>query len=212
MKYSMVVSDIREEIVSGKILPGGRIPSVRELCTRYGCTKSTILRAYYELKEQGLIYAIPGSGYYLINNFSEVPSAVAAIDFSGTSLDKSTLPCSEFQPFITQAIGKYKEELFTYSDPKGLPQLAEALRRHLQDHQVFSDSERIFITTGSQQALRILSGMPFPNAKANVAVEQPTYQGMLESLRQNRVSAIGVSRDFNGLDFDSLERALGMII
>ncbi|MGE5677233.1 MAG: PLP-dependent aminotransferase family protein, partial [Pseudomonadota bacterium] len=105
------------------------------------------------------------------------------------------------------AIGKYKEELFTYSDPKGLPQLAEALRRHLQDHQVFSDSERIFITTGSQQALSILSGMPFPNAKANVAIEQPTYQGMLESLRQNRVPAIGISRDFNSLDFESLERA-----
>lgn len=206
MKYSMVVSDIREEIASGKILPGGRIPSVRELCARYSCTKSTILRAYYELKEQGLIYAIPGSGYYLINNFSEVPTANVAIDFSGTSLDKSTLPYSEFQSFITQAIGKYREELFTYSDPKGLPQLVEAIRRHLQDHQVFSDIERIFITTGSQQALSILAKMPFPNAKINVAVEQPTYQGILESLRQNQVPAIGVSRDFKGLDFDSLER------
>ncbi|HWQ29588.1 MAG TPA: PLP-dependent aminotransferase family protein [Negativicutes bacterium] len=206
MKYSMVVSDILEAIASGKILPGGRIPSVRELCARYSCTKSTILRAYYELKEQGLIYAVPGSGYYLINNFSQVPPANATIDFSGTSLDKSTLPYTEFQSFITQAISKYKEELFTYSDPKGLPQLAEALRLHLQDHQVFSDNERIFITTGSQQALSILAGMPFPNAKANAAVEQPTYQGMLESLKQNQVSAIGVCRDFKGLDFNGLER------
>lgn len=206
MKYSMIVSDIHHEIASGKILPGGRIPSVRELCTRYSCNKSTILRAYYELKEQGLIYAIPGSGYYLINNFSEAPVSDTLIDFSGTSLDKGTLPYSEFQPYITQAIGKYKEELFTYSDPKGLPQLTEALRSHLQDHQVFSAVDRIFVTTGSQQALSILSRMPFPNAKTNVAVEQPTYQGMLESLRQNQVPAIGISRDFNSLDFDGLER------
>jgi DNA-binding transcriptional MocR family regulator len=49
--------------------------------------------------------------------------------------------------------------------------------------------------------------MYFPNAKINVVVEQPTYQGMLECLEQNHIAAIGVSRDFDGLDFDGLERA-----
>lgn len=207
MKYSGIVNDIRQEISLGKVLPGAKIPSIRELCSRYKCTKSTVLRAYYELKEQGLVYAIPGSGYYLINNFTETSTHNTAIDFSGTSLDKSTLPYSEFNPFITQAISKYKEELFTYSDPKGLDQLAEALRKHLQNHQVFSGSERIFVTTGSQQALNLLSKMPFPNAKNNVVIEQPTYHGMIECLKQNQVAAIGISRSFDGLDFDSLERA-----
>ena len=206
MKYSGIVNDIRQEISLGNIAPGSKIPSVRELCSKYKCTKSTVLRAYYELKEQGLVYAVPGSGYYLINDFTETAGYSTTIDFSGTSLDKSTLPYNEFQPFITQAISKYREELFTYADPKGLEQLTEALRRHLQNHQVFTGSDRIFVTTGSQQALSLLSKMPFPNAKRNVVVEQPTYQGMLECLTQNQVSAIGVFRDFKGLDFDGLER------
>ena len=207
MKYSVIVNDIKEEIAQGNITPGTKIPSIRDLCAKYKCTKSTILRAYYELKELGLVYAIPGSGYYLINDFVKASNLTTTIDFSGTSLDKNSLPYNEFHPFITQAINKYKEELFTYADPKGLDQLAEALRKHLQNHQVFTSSERIFVTTGSQQALNLLSKMHFPNAKINVAIEQPTYQGMIECLKQNQVAAIGVSRDFDGLDFDSLERA-----
>lgn len=207
MKYSMIVNDIKQEISLGNIVPGAKIHSVRELCNKYKCTKSTILRAYYELKDQGLVYSIPGSGYYLINNFTEISGCNNTIDFSGTSLDKDTLPYNEFHPFITQAINKYKEELFAYADPKGLNQLIDAFRKHLQDHQVFAGSERIFVTTGSQQALNLLSKMPFPNAKSNVVIEQPTYQGIIECLKQNQVATVGVLRDFNGLDFDGLERA-----
>lgn len=70
---------------------------------------------------------------------------------------------------------------------------------------MFSNCENIFITTGSQQTLNILGKMPFPNGKSNVAVEQPTYDGMLKCLKQNNVTTIGVNRGFNGLDFDRLE-------
>ncbi len=207
MKYSMIVEYVKREISSGNMSSGSRIPSIRDMCNKYECSKSTVLRAYYELKEQGIVYAAPGSGYYIINSCTEAAHTDTAIDFSGTSLDKKSLPYNEFQPFITQAISKYKEDLFTYSDPQGMGQLREALRRHLQNHQIFAGNERIFVTTGSQQALNIMSRMPFPNAKLNVAVEQPTYQGMLECLRQNDVSVIGITRDFKGLDFNALERS-----
>jgi DNA-binding transcriptional MocR family regulator len=207
MKYSIIVNDIKRYISIDNTASGTKIPSIRDMCRRYKCTKSTVLRAYYELKELGLVYAVPGSGYYLINSFSETSNSNTAIDFSGTSLDKNSLPYNEFQPFIAQAISKYKEELFTYGDPKGLVQLTDALRKHLQNHQVFADNERIFVTTGSQQALNLLSKMNFPNAKVNVVVEQPTYLGMLEALKQNHIAAIGISRGFDGLDFDGLERA-----
>lgn len=207
MKYIMIANEIKKDISYGNIASGAKIPSIRDMCSKYKCTKSTVLRAYSELKEQGIVYAVPGSGYYVINSFNEATHSSTAIDFSGTSLDKNSLPYNEFQPFITQAISKYREDLFTYADTKGLDQLAEALRRHLQNHQVFTGSERIFVTTGSQQALNLLSKMPFPNVKINVVVEQPTYNGMLECLKQNHVAAIGVSRGFSGLDFDGLERA-----
>lgn len=206
MKYHVIADYIREQISVGNISPGEKMPSVRDLCDRFSCTKATAVRAYYELKEQGIVYAVPGSGYYLINNFTEHNHADDIVDFSGTSLDIRSLPYDEFQPCIGQAINKYKENLFSYTDPQGLESLIETLRRHLENHQVFASNERIYVTTGSQQALNILTRMPFPNGKNHVVIEQPTYKGMIQSLKLNEVTAVGVSRGFQGLDFDHLEK------
>lgn len=207
MKYSIIAEAVIKDIQAGSFRPGTRIPSIRELCSKYECTKSTVLRAFYELKELGLVYAVPGSGYYVVNNQNEVIQSNPYIDFSGTSLNKKSLPYSEFQNCVNQAINKYQEGLFSYADPKGLDTLVEALRKHLHQHQVFANTDSIYVTTGSQQALNLLAKMPFPNGKSNVVVEQPTYQGMLECLKQNNITAIGVARDFRGLDFEGLERA-----
>lgn len=206
MKYSMIADYIKNEISLGNILPGGKIPSIRDLCDRFKCTKGTAVRAYYELKDEGIVYAVPGSGYYLIDNYREMKYNTNILDFSGTSLDEASLPYNEFQPCFSQSMNKHKGNLFSYADPKGLDSLIEVIRKHLQDHQVFAGSERIFITTGSQQALDILARMHFPNGKNNAALEQPTYQGMIKCLELNNVTAIGVSRDFKGLDFDNLEK------
>lgn len=207
MKYLTIVDFIKNELFRGSIKPGGRLPSIREICESFKCTKSTAIRAYYELKEQGIIYAVPGSGYYIIDNHKLINHENEVIDFSGTSLDPSSLPYSEFQPCINQAINKYKEGLFSYADPQGISPLIKAVRKHLQNHQIFASDDRILITTGSQQALNILSKMSFPNNRINVAVEQPTYQGILECLKLNDIKPVGIPRDFNGLDFDRLEKS-----
>ncbi|HYE81947.1 MAG TPA: PLP-dependent aminotransferase family protein [Clostridia bacterium] len=207
MKYSIIVDYIRKEIAQGNIASGAKMPSIRELCSRFNCTKTTAVRAYDKLKELGLIYSAPGSGYYLIEDSPERKQSSAVLDFSGTSLDQATLPYNEFRPCVNQALAKYNESLFSYSDPQGLPSLIEVLRKQLQNHQVFSDTQRIFITTGSQQALNILVRMPFPNQKNNVVIEQPTYHGMIQCLKQNNTPAFGVSSAFRGLDFESLERS-----
>lgn len=207
MRYLAIAEDILREINEGSFAPGSKLYSIRTICGKYACTKATAIRAYEELKERGMIYALPNSGYYLIDPLTKTNAGGAEwIDFSGTSLDPGSLPYGEFQPCIEQAMRKYKEALFTYADPQGLDLLLEALRKHLQNHQVFAGTDRIFVTTGSQQALGLLAKMPFPNGKAHVAVEQPTYQGIIQSLRMNGVTAIGIARGPKGLDLACLER------
>lgn len=207
MKYSLIVEHLKNQISAGNITSGQKMPSIRELCDKFECTKGTAVRAYYELKDEHLVYAVPNSGYYLIENInSKIRNNFPDINFSGTSLDLNALPYNEFQASINQAISKYKEKMFCYSQPQGLDSLIETLRKHLQNHQVFTTKERIFVTTGSQQTLDILGRMPFPNGKSNVVLEQPTYNGMIQALKLNNITTIGVTRNFKGLDFDSLER------
>lgn len=59
----------------------------------------------------------------------------------------------------------YKNDLFIYGTPQGLPSLIRVLQRLLSDYQVFAKERNIFITSGVQQALSLLSLMPFPNGK-----------------------------------------------
>src|ERR1044071_7881130 len=84
-------------------------------------------------------------------------------------------PYKDFQQCINKAIDTYQEELFRYGTPKGLSLLITEAKRLLESYQVFTKSEQIFITSGVQQALALLSMMPFPNNGSTILVEQPSY-------------------------------------
>ena len=76
----------------------------------------------------------------------------------------------------------------------------------IQNYQIFTKPDNIIITSSSQQALNILSIMPFPNRKSNILVEQPTYYGMIKYLELNNIPTLGINRDFNGINLDELEK------
>jgi DNA-binding transcriptional MocR family regulator len=116
------------------------------------------------------------------------------------------LPYKDFQHCINIAIDRYKENLFSYGDAQGLKSLIETLCKQFRNYQIFTKEEKIFLTSGSQQALSILSSMNFPNGKNNVLIEQPTYHGIIEALRIKNVRTLGIERSFTGMDFNELER------
>lgn len=53
--YLQIVSEIKKQIISGKLVPGERIPSVRELALTYKVNPNTMQKALIELEEEGLI-------------------------------------------------------------------------------------------------------------------------------------------------------------
>lgn len=62
--YEQLRDGYRELLISGAILPGERLPSVRELATQLAINPNTIQRAYRELEAEGYIYSIPGKGAF----------------------------------------------------------------------------------------------------------------------------------------------------
>ena len=206
-KYKQIVTHIKELIGTGRLKSGNRIPSINELCNEFNCNKSTIIRAYDELQKEHLIYSVPKSGFYVIEKSStNIHGNNSAADFSSTSPAVHLLPYQEFQHCIDQALISYKDSLFHYSNTQGLAGLRKVLKRHFENDQIFTGEENIFLTSGAQQALNILSLMPFPNGKRNVLIEQPTYLGMKKSLELNNITAIGIARDAYGIDMNQLER------
>jgi len=207
MKYEHVKDYLKQQINSGAIKPGGKLPSIRELGMQWKCSKNTIIRAVDELEKEHLIYSVPKSGYYVIVRSSKSENRPEGrIDFAVAAPDPGIIPYEEIQHGLNRAVQLYGDHLFNYGDPLGFPSLRQALSRHLEGSQIFAGPERISVVSGSQQALHLLASMPFPNGKSTILVEQPCYAGMLNLLSLLGVTAIGVARTESGLDLDELER------
>ena len=60
--YQQIAETLRQQIMRSDLLPGDKLPSVREMRTRWHCTIGTVQHAYRELARHGLITSRPGQG------------------------------------------------------------------------------------------------------------------------------------------------------
>lgn len=63
--YVLIAEVLRGEIVTGRLRPGERLPSVRELSERYDIAAATAQSALRTLRDQGLIHSRSTRGYYV---------------------------------------------------------------------------------------------------------------------------------------------------
>ncbi len=60
--YQQVAQHIRDQIHSGTLAPGDRVPSVREIAADWGISRATADKALSALRSEGLIIAVTGVG------------------------------------------------------------------------------------------------------------------------------------------------------
>jgi len=63
--YLQICDGYRDQILTGILQQGDRLPSVRELATQLTINPNTIQRAYRELELQGWVVSIPGKGSFV---------------------------------------------------------------------------------------------------------------------------------------------------
>ncbi|MCR8630954.1 PLP-dependent aminotransferase family protein [Paenibacillus radicis (ex Xue et al. 2023)] len=206
-KYLLILSDIEQKISDGQYRPGQKLPSVRGAAELYGCSISTITRAYAELEKRHAIYSISQSGYYVVGKTEDrsVDKEDKTIDFASVLPDVDVFPYLDFQHCLNKAIDIYKHQLFTYGDSLGLEKLRHTLASHLAGYQVFANMERIVVTSGAQQPLELLAKMPFPNGNSVILVEQPSYDIYLRFLEKEGIPVSGIARTAKGIDLRQLE-------
>ena len=62
--YIQIIDGLKEQISTGILLPGEKLPSVRELAAQLTINPNTIQRAYRELETEGYIYTVSGKGSF----------------------------------------------------------------------------------------------------------------------------------------------------
>jgi molybdate-binding protein/DNA-binding transcriptional regulator YhcF (GntR family) len=66
--YRQIADAVRRQISNAELKPGDRLPTVREMMSRWNCTIGTVQRAYQELARQGLVVSHAGQGTRVVDS------------------------------------------------------------------------------------------------------------------------------------------------
>ncbi|MCM8709852.1 PLP-dependent aminotransferase family protein [Clostridium sp. SYSU_GA19001] len=203
--YEVIIKAIEEDINRGLYKPGKRLPSVRELSIKYNCSKNTVVKAYETLRSNHIIYSIPQSGYYIVEKLiSNTPKQSEVINFYSGNPIVGNMNTPDLKHCLDRAVDIYKDNSLS-SSAYGVESLREILPKYLSDFQIFTSANNIFVNLGIQQALSILTQIPFPNGKDVILIEQPTYSYFINFLKYCGTKVIGIERDEQGIDLNKLE-------
>jgi len=66
--YAQIIDSFKEQITSGILRTGDKLPSVRELASDLAINPNTIQRSYRTLESEGWIVTVPGKGCFVSAN------------------------------------------------------------------------------------------------------------------------------------------------
>lgn len=198
-KYQAVVSFLKKGIESGKFPTGSRLPSIRQLSQDFSCSKDTIQRALLELRHEQYLYAKPQSGYYVLEQGQHQDLEIEVTDEHASAYD-------DFRLCVNETLIGRENYLFNYYDnQEGLEELRQSVHQLLFNQALYCKPDQLVLTSGTQQALFILSQIDFPSKGAEILVEQPTYHRMNRLLVAQGLAYQTIERRIDGIDLEELE-------
>ena len=198
-KYQAVVSFLKKGIESGKFSTGSRLPSIRQLSQDFSCSKDTIQRALLELRHEQYLYAKPQSGYYVLEQGQHQDLEIEVTDEHASAYD-------DFRLCVNETLIGRENYLFNYYDnQEGLEELRKSVHQLLFNQALYCKPDQLVLTSGTQQALFILSQINFPSEGEEILVEQPTYHRMNRLLVAQGLAYQTIERRIDGIDLEELE-------
>jgi DNA-binding transcriptional MocR family regulator len=235
-RYEETARFITDLVDSGTLIPGTRVPSLRQITKQRGVSLSTALQAYRALEDRGILQARPQSGFYVAEGapiLLETPTPsrpsrrATIVAVSGVvqelleyASDPNLVPlgcaipnaellaAGRLDRFLARAARAKGVDYNTYTVPKGDPGLRrEIARRALRWGQALSP-EDIAITCGCTEALALALRV-VSRSGDTIAIESPTYFGFLQVLEALDLRALELPTDASsGVDLTALRRAL----
>lgn len=77
--YLQIMDDIKQQIVSGRLKPGDKLASVRDLAMQYGVNPNTMQKALSELEWEKLLYTMRTAGRYVTEDAALIANLRAVL-------------------------------------------------------------------------------------------------------------------------------------
>lgn len=233
--YHQIAAEIISQIETGGYHLGDKLPGVRAASGIYKVSASTIVAAYDELLDGGYIEARPRSGFYVraraqadflspkMSQPAMVPRDVVGqqlmlpllkqtqisgtVNLGAAVLDVSVLPSAIIEKAIVKAAHLERLNLCLYQFPPGHLALRQQIAKRMAQLSCELSADDIVITNGCQEALLLTLNAVTKRGDA-VAIESPTYYGILQIIEHLGLKAIEIPTDpQNGISLDALQLA-----
>ncbi len=216
--YLQIYRQYREQIISGELKTGERLPATRALCQEYHLSRNTVLNAYQQLESEGFIYSKVGSGYYVedIPEFSHENTKDPVIqplekkrkllyDFRYGALEPNLYKTSGFRHSLKEAMNELEtKENLSNDEPYGLYGLRQAISEHLlQARDMHVSPKQILITGGHHYSISILQKI-LPEDIDTLYMEEPGHDDSFSTFRKEDYRIIPIDVDDNGMKVDSI--------
>ena len=233
--YEKLALDLARQVELGTFRPGEKLPSVRELSSQRNLSITTVLQSYHLLEDQGLIESRPQSGYFIVQQtrLTAVPEmsspAPDPTQVSGSELTlmvlrdthrsdliqfgagiaaPELLPTDRLKRIMLSIIraGKSRENIV--GETAGCIELRMQVAQRSFPSGLDLRSEDIIITSGCSEAV-YLSLQAICKPGDLVAIESPTYFGILQALEAQGLRALEIpTHPSSGISLSALRFAV----
>ena len=213
--YEALYRCIRGDILSGALAPGQKLPSKRALAENLEVSKITVETAYSQLLSEGYICSREKVGYFVEAVERHAPAPVPAmprdemppaplVDLTGSGTVR--FPFSVWMKLQREVMLDYGEKLLLPMPNQGIPELRQAISRHLADFRGLHVSpEHILIGAGTDFLYNIL--IQLLGRDLSYAVEEPGYGKIRKIYAAGGVRCLSAPMDGSGVRPDTLDDA-----
>lgn len=148
-----IVQALRREIASGRLGPGERLPTEKELCETYGVSRPVVREAVASLKHDGLVISRQGSGAFVAEGGA---SNVFRLDVGQLEDDSELAHIIELLIAIEVAMAEKAAQRRSAAQLATLKKALAAIDRSIEAGQDGVEEDMLF-----HRAVAVASGNPF---------------------------------------------------
>jgi DNA-binding transcriptional MocR family regulator len=211
--YLALADSIADDVATGRLRPGTRLPTHRELAQLLDVDLTTVTRGYAEARRRGLLLGRVGRGTFVCGNVAS-PGGRGRTADAVADLSQNVPP--RLEPDLpAQALRETLEELsrspdagslLGYQDNAGMALHRQAGASWVSQRVPDADPSAVVVTSGVQHAISVL--LSALTAQGDIVLtEALTYPAFRSAAEHLKIGVRGLDMDQEGIRVDAFRRA-----
>jgi GntR family transcriptional regulator/MocR family aminotransferase len=212
--YLQLYRQLREDIVSGVLKTGSRLPSKRLLADEVGVSVITVEHAYAILCDEGYAESRERSGYYVSFRAADcypVAESAAPVVAARAHVYADEFPYGVLARTMRRVLSEYGETLLVKSPNDGCAELRQAVADYLaRSRGIQVPSAQVIIGSGAEYLYGLIVQLLGRNRI--FAVEDPSYEKIRRVYMANGVICERLRLGADGIRTDELSRTRATVL